>query len=58
MGEDGEIALTKVMKTVKNHPFNQDLYDVCGRSYYNGFIDGCMSVEGNTREDCDSATDA
>jgi hypothetical protein len=42
----------------QDHPFSQDLYDECGRSYYNGFIDGCMSVEGNTREDCDSATDA
>jgi hypothetical protein len=26
--------------------------------YYNGFIDGCMSVEGNTRDVCESATDA
>ena len=24
----------------QNHPFNQDLYDECGQSYYNGFIDG------------------
>ena len=26
--------------------------------YYNGFIDRCMSIEGNTRGMCESATDA
>lgn len=43
-----------------NNPFNQDRNQGCddyGRAYYNGFIDGCVSVEGNTRETCESFTD-
>ena len=27
-------------------------------AYYEGFIEGCMSVEGNTRDVCELATDA
>jgi hypothetical protein len=45
-GEDGE--------------FSQELYEFCaeyGERYYEGFIDGCMSVD-NSREVCESATDA
>jgi hypothetical protein len=47
----------------RNEPFNHDTYDHCADSredgeYYDGFIDGCMSVEGNTRRVCESATDA
>jgi hypothetical protein len=48
----------------QNGPFNQGTYDHCGDeyngddSYNNGFIDGCMSIEGNTRDVCESATDA
>jgi hypothetical protein len=42
----------------EEHPFNQDTHDDCGNDYYRGFIKGCMSVEGNTREDCELATDA
>jgi hypothetical protein len=48
----------------QNNPFNHDTYDHCAdedggdQAYYDGFIDGCMSVEGNTREICESATDA
>jgi hypothetical protein len=41
--------------------FSQELYEFCGEygeEYYQGFIDGCMSVEGNTRDVCESATDA
>jgi hypothetical protein len=41
--------------------FSQELYEFCeqyGDEYYEGFIDGCMSVEGNTRDVCESATDA
>ena len=38
----------------KKYPFNQDTYD----DYYRGFIKGCMSVEGNTREACEMATDS
>lgn len=40
------------------HPFIQDTYDECGDDYCEGFIKGCMSVEGNDREICESATDA
>jgi hypothetical protein len=45
-------------------PFNEATWDHCGDeeggddAYYDGFIDGCMSVEGNTRDVCESATDA
>ena len=42
----------------KNNPFSQELYDMCGETYYDAFIDGCMSVEDNTRDDCESVTDA
>ena len=42
----------------KNNPFSQELYEMCGDTYYDAYIDGCMSVEGNTRDDCESATDA
>jgi hypothetical protein len=42
----------------KNNPFSQELYDMCGDTYYDAFIEGCMSVEGNTRDVCESATDA
>jgi hypothetical protein len=44
-------------------PFSQELYETCAEvggadEYYDDFIEGCMSVEGNTREICESATDA
>lgn len=42
----------------EEYPFNQNTYDDCGDDYYRGFIKGCMSVEGNTREACELATDA
>jgi hypothetical protein len=41
----------------KNGQFSQGLYDMCGDTYYDAFIEGCMSVEGNTRDVCESATD-
>jgi hypothetical protein len=41
----------------ENGPFSQELYDMCGDTYYDAFIEGCMSVEGNTRDVCESATD-
>jgi hypothetical protein len=41
----------------KNNPFSQELYEMCGDTYYDAFIDGCMSAEGNTRDVCESATD-
>lgn len=42
----------------EDHPFNHRTYDNCGDDYHQGFLEGCMSVEGNTREVCESATDA
>jgi hypothetical protein len=42
----------------EDHPFNQRTYDNCGDEYYQGFLEGCMSVEGNNMEVCESATDA
>lgn len=42
----------------EEHPFSRDTYNECGDDYYKGFIKGCMSVEGNEREICESATDA
>lgn len=47
----------------RNRDFNEDAFqDNCGPldsedKYYKGFIDGCLSVEGNTRDVCESATD-
>ena len=44
----------------RDHPFDHDKYEECkasASSYYDGFINGCMSVEGNTREICESAMD-
>jgi hypothetical protein len=42
----------------QNNPFNHDRYDECGDDYYEAFIDGCASVEGNTEETCERFTDA
>ena len=42
----------------EDHPFNQITYDNCRDQYYQGFIEGCMSVDGNSRDVCESATDA
>jgi hypothetical protein len=50
----------------QDDPFDGGNYDSCERfrddnngknPYYEGFIDGCKSVEGNTEEICESATD-
>jgi hypothetical protein len=42
----------------EDHPFNQRTYETCGDDYYQGFLQGCMSVEGNDRDICEYATDA
>jgi hypothetical protein len=42
----------------EEHPLNQNTYDDCGDLYYRGFIEGCISVEGNTMEACELATDS
>lgn len=41
----------------QDHPFNQNEYDKCGSAYYDGFISGCISIQGNDHEMCVSATD-
>lgn len=44
----------------ENDRFNHDKDDACqdkGNQYYRAFIYGCMSVEGNTKDACESATD-
>lgn len=42
----------------QNRPFSHGTYNRCGDDYYQGFIEGCMSVQGNDRDICESATDA
>jgi hypothetical protein len=42
----------------KNNPFSQELHKTCGDTYYDTYNEGCISVEGNTRDVCESATDA
>ena len=53
----------QVLKTDKmNHLMMQHM-NHCGdeatgdKAYLDGFVDGCMSIEGNTRDVCESATD-
>jgi hypothetical protein len=48
----------------KDNPFSLEKYRDCGGSmgagnnaYYNGFVAGCLSVSGNTAEECEQATD-
>lgn len=41
----------------EDHPFNQRTYDKCRDQYYQGVIEGCMSVHGNSRDLCESITD-
>lgn len=41
----------------QENPFSQELFEMCGDTYYDYFIAGCMSVN-NTREVCEQATDA
>lgn len=41
----------------QENPFSQELYKMCGKTYYEYFMIGCMSVN-NTKEVCEQATDA
>ena len=48
----------------RDSPFDGGANDICrqftddqGNPYYTGFIYGCMSVVGNTMDDCESSTD-
>jgi hypothetical protein len=38
--------------------FSQLEFDTCGSSYEHGFMKGCLSVDGNTRDVCNSVEDA
>jgi hypothetical protein len=42
----------------RDHPFSQEKFSKYGDSYLRGFMDGCMSVPGNTRASCNGAMDA
>jgi hypothetical protein len=51
-------------KDGRDSPFDGGANDICrqftddqGNPYYSGFIYGCMSVQGNTMDGCESATD-
>ena len=37
---------------------SQNEFDNCDSWYEHGFMKGCMSVEGNTKDVCNSAEDA
>jgi hypothetical protein len=44
----------------QDNPFNHDRNEECkdkGNQYYRAFIHGCKSVEGNTEDTCETATD-
>ena len=56
--ESGINCYEKGFRDGEEHPFNQNTYDDCGDLYYRGFIEGCISVEGNTMEACELATDS
>lgn len=39
----------------RDSQFSQSEFDTCGSSYEHGFMKGCLSVDGNTRDICNSA---
>ena len=41
----------------EDHPFSQSTYGKCGDDYYEGFLEGCISVDGNDMDVCERATD-
>ncbi|WP_186434095.1 hypothetical protein [Candidatus Nitrosocosmicus arcticus] len=41
----------------EDHPFSQSTNAKCGDDYYQGFLQGCTSVDGNSRDICESVTD-
>ena len=57
-GDKDDSCAKKGLKDGKNHPFNQKTFEKCGDIYYIKFIKGCLSVEGNTKDICESAADA
>lgn len=42
----------------QNGGFDNSKHDECGKFYYDAFVEGCMQVEGNTKDVCESASDA
>lgn len=42
----------------RDSQFSQSEFDTCGSSYEHGFMKGCLSADGNTRDICNSAEDA
>jgi hypothetical protein len=42
----------------RDSQFSQTEFGTCGSPYEHGFMKGCLSVDGNTREVCNSAEDA
>ena len=57
-GTDTTICKNDGYADGQDNPFSQELYEMCGDTYYDSFIEGCMSVEGNTRDECEQATDS
>ena len=53
--EDKVSCYERGFRDGEEHPFDQYTYGDCGNDCYRGFIDGCISVEGNTEEDCELA---
>jgi hypothetical protein len=41
----------------QDNPFNQVMLDRCGDTYYQGFLEGCMSAN-NSKAICDQAADS
>ena len=46
----------------QNHPFDQSVFSKHSQTYancyQNGFMKGCLSVKGNTKNSCNTAEDA
>jgi hypothetical protein len=42
----------------RDSQFSQSEFDTCGSSYEHGFMKGCLSVDGNTRDICNNAEDS
>lgn len=64
--DDPEACYDNGYEQGRDSPFRSGNYDSCERfrddydgknPYYDGFIDGCKSVVGNSNEICESATD-
>jgi hypothetical protein len=50
--EEEDDCFTAGYEDGRDHPFDHEKYEECkaaASSYYHGFINGCISVEGNAR---------